>query len=126
MGGFLEPPVLSELGAALWSGTHVTATVTGAVDSVPARLVVGRRARRLDQILAPGNVTTFDSPTSARSPAASASCPGTLDTTVWAARIDGFTYGIAPHRADGGRRVERVCVLTTLGRLLAAPLAPAS
>jgi hypothetical protein len=95
LGGFLGVPVLDQPGAGSWNGTHVQ--FSGASGPVDLTLVTVTSGSGLVTwtILAPGAATSFDVPDLAAMPGPDplGLVRGPISTSVYVARIDGFSYG---------------------------------
>ena len=92
IGGFLPVPVLSQPGAGTWGGTHVSIAAGGAVDLIEAQVSSGGGLVAWT-IVAPGGTTSFDLPDLSALPDNVGLVHGPVTTTVYVARIEGFTYG---------------------------------
>jgi hypothetical protein len=93
LGGFLPVPVLGEPATATWAGTHVAFTSSGAWDLAMMEVSSGGGLVTW-RIVAPAGRVSFDVP-DLRGVAGdfSSLVPGPLDTILYTARIDGFSYG---------------------------------
>lgn len=95
IGGFLGVPVLQEPGTGSWNGHHVAyGGATGPVDLAYIQVTSGAGLVTWS-IVAPGGVTDFELPDLAQVPSADpiGLVPGTITTSVYVARIEGFSYG---------------------------------
>ena len=92
LGGFLPIPTLSAPGAGKWSGTHVALQVGAPVDLAVVTVSSGGGLVEW-QIVAPGNVLSFDLPDLSRVTGVDALLHGSITTSFSVARIAGFSYG---------------------------------
>ena len=95
LGGFLGVPVLAEPGTGVWQGRKVTFTgATGTADLVYVQISSGSGLVTWN-IAAPGGLADFQVPDLAALPGADALglVRGPISTSVYVARIDGFSYG---------------------------------
>ncbi len=92
--GFLGVPVLSEPGNGAWTGTHVEYTgAQGAVDISVSRVVSGGGLVTWT-VVAPGAARSFDVPDLASLPGDPVGLRrGAITTTMYVARLEGFSYG---------------------------------
>jgi hypothetical protein len=95
LGGFLGVPVHGEPGAGAWSGTHVQFSGAAGPSSLSLVQVTSGAGLVTWTIVAPAGVTSFDVPDLAALPGPTeyGLVRGPISTTVYVARIDGFSYG---------------------------------
>jgi hypothetical protein len=94
VGGFLGIPVPGQPGTGTWNGTHVELTGGAGVVDLTVLTVGSGGGLSTWTMVAPGLATSFDVPDLAAvpSPDQLGLYRGEIATTVYVARIDGFTY----------------------------------
>jgi hypothetical protein len=93
VGGFLAAPVITLPGAQLWSGTHVTLGVSGAIDLIRVDVTSGGGFTTWT-IVAPGTSPDFDLPDLGALAGGVGLVHGSIDVAAYVARIDGtYSYG---------------------------------
>jgi hypothetical protein len=96
LGGFLPIPVLSQPGSGTWNGTTISFTATTSAANLELIRIASGEGLSAWTIVAPGNVTSFDVPDLRTIPSPGkplALYAGTIQTTVYVARINDLDYG---------------------------------
>ncbi len=97
IGGFLPVPLVAEPGSGPWSGTRVRLTTGSSGSTIDmVKLVVASRNDLISwTIVAPGTAREFPLPDLSALPGPDplGLSRGNVQTTVYTARIDGFSYG---------------------------------